>query len=72
MEVNLSTTDRIIRFLLFIVAITLFLLEIVTGWLAYSLVIVGTVFLLTSLMSFCPIYRLLGIRSYKKVQDNKK
>lgn len=72
MKVNLNTTDRIIRFLLFIVAMTLFLMEVVTGWFAYSLVIIGTIFLLTSLMSFCPIYRALGIQSSKKVSEDKK
>lgn len=67
MNVNLSTADRVIRFLLFVVAMGLFLLEIIDGWLAYTLVIAGTVLLLTSLMSFCPIYRILGIKTYRKV-----
>ncbi|MEX1190478.1 MAG: DUF2892 domain-containing protein [Brumimicrobium sp.] len=63
MNPNLSNTDRVIRFLLFFVAIVLFITDITSGWLAYTLIIVGTVFLATSLMSFCPIYRAFGICS---------
>lgn len=65
MNPNLSNTDRVVRFLLFVVAIVLFLAGIISGWLAYSIIFVGTVFLLTSLMSFCPIYKALGICSNK-------
>lgn len=70
MSNNISTTDRIIRFLLFVAAITLFMLNIISGWLAYTLIAVGTVFLLTSLLSFCPIYRALGISTFKAKKQN--
>lgn len=65
MNPNVSNIDRLIRFLLFIGAITLFVLEVITGWLAYSIITLGTVFLLTSLLSFCPIYKVLGLNSIK-------
>jgi hypothetical protein len=63
MNPNLSNTDRIVRFLLFVVSIVLFVTDVISGWLAYSIIFIGTVFLLTSLMSFCPIYRALGVCS---------
>ncbi|MDX1652553.1 MAG: DUF2892 domain-containing protein [Brumimicrobium sp.] len=66
MNPNLSNTDRAVRFLLFISAIILFILDIIQGWLAYGLILVGTVFLTTSLMSFCPIYRFFGLSSRKR------
>lgn len=66
MNPNISNLDRLIRFLLFVAAIVLFMMEIITGWLAYTLIAVGTVFLLTSLLSFCPIYRAFGLNSRKK------
>ncbi len=69
MNNNLSNIDRIIRFLLFVVAIVLFATDILRGWLAYTAVIVGTVFLLTSLMSFCPVYKVLGIRTSGKANS---
>ncbi|PHR42972.1 MAG: hypothetical protein COA32_16930 [Fluviicola sp.] len=68
MNPNLSNTDRVVRFLLFVVAIVLFVTDVINGWLAYSTIFVGTVFLLTSLMSFCPIYRALGICSKKTTE----
>lgn len=69
MNQNLSNTDRIVRFLLFVVAIVLFAMDILSGWLAYTAVIIGTIFLLTSLMSFCPIYKVLGICTSKKADS---
>ena len=66
MNPNISNLDRFIRFLLFVAAIVLFVMEIISGWLAYTLIAVGTVFLLTSLLSFCPIYRAFGLNSRKK------
>jgi len=68
MNPNLSNTDRVVRFLLFVVAIVLFVTDVINGWLAYSIIFVGTVFLLTSLMSFCPIYRALGVCSKKATE----
>ena len=66
MNTNISSADRFVRFVLFVAAITLFVFDIITGWLAYLLIGVGTVFLLTSLLSFCPIYRLFGWNTHKK------
>lgn len=71
MNPNLSNTDRVIRFLLFVAAIVLFITDITNGWLAYTLIIIGTVFLATSLMSFCPIYKVLGICSRNEKLESK-
>lgn len=66
MAPNISNIDRLVRFILFIVSILLFVFDIINGWLAYTLILAGTVFLLTSLLSFCPIYRIFGWSSRKK------
>lgn len=66
MNNNISTFDRIVRFLLFAIVITAFVMEWIDGAYAYILIGLGTVFLLTSLLSFCPIYRVLGLNSAKK------
>jgi len=66
MAPNISNLDRLIRFILFTLSIVLFLFDIISGWLGYTLIILGTVFLLTSLLSFCPIYKVLGWNSCKK------
>jgi hypothetical protein len=63
MKKNMGTTDRIIRILLAAVFAYLYFGGIVTGTLGLVLVIFGGVFLLTSLVSFCPIYTLFGLNT---------
>jgi hypothetical protein len=63
MKKNIGTPDRIIRILLAAVFAYLYFGGIVTGTLGLVLVILGGVFLLTSLVSFCPIYALFGLNT---------
>jgi len=63
MKKNMGTADRIIRILLAAVFAYLYFGGIVTGTLGLVLVIFGGVFLLTSLVSFCPIYTLFGLNT---------
>jgi Protein of unknown function (DUF2892) len=63
MKKNIGTTDRIIRILLAAVFAYLYFGGIVTGTLGLVLVILGGVFLLTSLVSFCPLYTLFGLNT---------
>lgn len=66
MNYNISNTDRTVRFLIFVLALILFLFDILSGWAAYFFISVGTVLLVTSLLSFCPIYKVLGISTFPK------
>lgn len=61
MKRNMGNADRLIRFLLGFLFIGLFALKAVTGTWGVVLVVVGGVFILTSLISFCPLYTLFGI-----------
>jgi hypothetical protein len=63
MKKNMGTTDRIIRFILAAVFAYLYFGNVVTGTLGLVLVIVAGVFVLTSLVSFCPLYKLVGINT---------
>lgn len=63
MKKNMGTTDRIIRILLAAVFAYLYFGGIVTGTLGLVLVVLGGVFLLTSLISFCPLYTLFGLNT---------
>lgn len=69
MNSNINNLDRSIRFFIFIVSIALFVMDIVSGWSAYLLITIGTILMVTSLMSFCPIYRAFGISSFKKTKN---
>ena len=60
MKKNMGTADRIIRILLAAVFAYLYLSATVTGTAGIILLVLGGVFLATSLVSFCPLYRLVG------------
>jgi hypothetical protein len=63
MKKNMGTVDRVIRLLLAGVLLYLFFGGVVTGTLGIILAIVGGVFALTSLVSFCPLYTLIGMNT---------
>jgi len=68
MKKNMGTADRVIRVILAAILVILYLTHTITGILGLVLVILGVVFLLTSLISFCPLYWPFGISTRKKEQ----
>ena len=65
MKKNMWTIDRTIRLIVAIVFAVLYITNIVTGTIGLVLVILGAVFVLTSLISFCPLYLPFGINTCK-------
>ncbi len=63
MKKNMGTADRIIRLLVAAVFAYLYFSGTVTGTLGLVLVILGGVFVLTSLISFCPLYAIVGVNT---------
>ncbi len=63
MKKNMGSTDRIIRLLLAAVFAYLYFGDIVTGTLGLVLVILGGVFVLTSVVNFCPLYSIFGLNT---------
>ena len=66
---NMSSADRLIRLIVAAIIGTLYFTGIVTGILGTALLILGGVFILTSLRSFCPIYFGFGFRTSNE-EDN--
>jgi hypothetical protein len=66
MKKNMGTIDKVIRILVAVVIAVLYFTHIISGTLAIILLIVAGVFILTSLVSFCPLYTALGIKTTKK------
>ncbi len=61
MKKNMSNTDRIIRVIIAALLVVLYATGTVTGtWGIVALVVAG-IFVLTSLVSFCPLYAIFGI-----------
>lgn len=63
MKKNMGTADRIIRILVAAVFAYLYFSGTVTGTLGLVLVILGGVFVATSLISFCPLYTIFGMNT---------
>ncbi|MCR9013780.1 YgaP family membrane protein [Aquiflexum gelatinilyticum] len=63
MKKNMGSADRIIRTIIALIAAYLYFGGIVTGTLGIVLVVVAAVFLLTSLVSFCPLYSIVGLNT---------
>jgi len=59
----MGNTDRIIRIIIAAIVVGLYVTNIITGTFGIILLVVAGVFMLTSLISFCPLYTLLGINS---------
>ena len=59
----MGNSDRIVRLLLAAVVAVLYFTNTITGTLAIVLLVLAGVFVLTSLVSFCPLYTLVGINT---------
>lgn len=65
MKKNMGSTDKLIRFILAAVFIVLYFTNIITGTLGIIALVLAAVFILTSLVSFCPLYAPFGITTCK-------
>ncbi len=59
----MGTADRTIRTLLAVVVSILYFTNTITGTLGIVLLVIAGVFLITSLVSFCPLYTLVGLNT---------
>ena len=68
MKKNMGSIDRIIRVALALTFAGIYFSGIVTGTVGIMLLVVGAVFLITSLISSCPIYTVFGLRTCRLEQ----
>lgn len=66
MKKNMGSADKLIRVLIAVVIAVLYYLGKIEGTLAIVLMAFAIIFLLTSLVSFCPLYAIFGIKTNKK------
>ncbi len=66
MKKNMGSADRIIRVILAAIMAVLYFTGTVSGTLGLVLLILAGVFVLTSLISFCPLYAPFGISTCAK------
>ena len=65
MKKNMGTADRIIRVLIAAAIALLYMNGIITGTLGMVLLVLGGIFVATSLINFCPIYAIIGVSTCK-------
>lgn len=70
MKRNMGNSDRIVRLLLAAVAAVLYFTNTVTGTFGIVLLVFAIVFAFTSLVSFCPLYTLLGTNTCPAKKKN--
>jgi hypothetical protein len=66
MNANMGTIDRIARLIIAIVITALFFTGTISGVFGIILLVVSGIFVVTSFLSFCPLYTLLGINTCPK------
>lgn len=66
MKKNMGMADRAVRLLIAAVIAVLYFTHTITGTWAIVLGILAIVFVLTSFISFCPLYAPFGINTCKK------
>lgn len=66
MKKNLGNIDRAIRILIAVVLAVLFFAKVITGIAGAVLLVLASVFVITSLFGFCPLYFPFGIKTNKK------
>ena len=69
MKKNMGSADRIIRIVLAIVVAVLYFTNQISGLAAIILGAFAIIFLLTSLMSFCPLYVPFKLSTAKKSES---
>jgi hypothetical protein len=66
MKKNMGSADRIIRVIMAAIMIALYFTGIITGTFGIVLIALSTIFVLTSLVSFCPLYLPFGVSTLRK------
>lgn len=65
MKKNMGSVDRIIRVIIAAIVATLYFTNVISGTVGIILLALSGVFVLTSLISFCPLYAPFGINTCK-------
>ena len=63
MKKNMGLADRIIRITLAIVVVFLYYNKTITGTVGIVLLVLAGIFVLTSFVGFCPLYKLVGLNT---------
>jgi len=68
MKKNMGSTDKTVRIIIALAVLAAYYFNFIEGTLAYILLALSAIFLLTSFISFCPLYTLFGMNTCKTKQ----
>jgi hypothetical protein len=68
MKKNMGSADKMIRVIIAAIVAILYFTGTITGTLGIVLLVLGGIFLATSLISFCPLYTIFGLSTCKVEQ----
>ena len=68
MTKNVGSADKIIRILVAVAVVVLYFVNVLSGITALVLLALSAILILTSLISFCPLYWPFGISTKKKTE----
>ena len=63
MKKNMGIADRVIRTIIAAIIAVLYFTNVISGTLGIVLLILAGVFLVTSIVSFCPLYAPFGLKT---------
>lgn len=63
MKKNMGNTDKIVRILIAVIVGILYFTNVISGTLGFVLLALSVIFVVTSLISFCPIYSIFGLNT---------
>ena len=63
MKKNMGSADKVIRLIIAVALVALYYFGVIAGTLGIVALVLAGVFVLTSLVSFCPLYAIFGIRT---------
>lgn len=66
MKTNMGVTDKAVRITAAVILTALYFNGTLTGVLGVLALVVAAIFLLTSLIGFCPLYAILGLSTKKR------
>jgi hypothetical protein len=66
MKKNMGTLDKVIRILVAVTIVILYFTNVLSGTSGIILLALAAIFVLTSLMGFCPLYLPLGLNTGKR------
>ena len=66
MKANMGSMDKTVRIVIAVIIAALYFTGTISGTLGMVLLALAAVFLLTSFISFCPLYAPFGITTCKK------